>query len=376
MTQQLQRQAAPAPATLKSMLKDSIYQKRFEEILGKRAPQFVSSVLSVGISLGHDCEPTSIIASAMTAATLDLPVDKNLGFAWIVPYKNNGKKSAQFQMGYKGYIQLGLRTGQYERMNARVVNEEAFQGWDEVGEPIIDWSQIDETKPSFGYVFAFKLVNGFTKIAFWPKARVEAHAKRYSKSYGGNYSSPWSSNFDEMALKTVVKNELAKWGILSIEMVTAIKHDQGTQDDVGSDPTFLDNANLENGDNQPDVPEVISEAQRVALVNAAKTTGQDLSAIVTTFGFEMLADITVEQYEAVLAAVSAPVQKEEPKTEEPKGEDAAAVEVDPVESLRLNVRSALEELPKAKQKSLIENRPMIKEMTEAELNELMAAINA
>jgi len=373
-TQQLQRQEPPA--TLKSMLKDSIYQKRFEEILGKRAPQFVSSVLSVGISLGHDCEPTSIIASAMTAATLDLPVDKNLGFAWIVPYKNNGKKSAQFQMGYKGYIQLGLRTGQYERMNARVVNEEAFQGWDEVGEPIINWSQIDESKPAFGYVFAFKLVNGFTKIAFWPKARVEAHAKRYSKSYGGNYSSPWSSNFDEMALKTVVKNELAKWGILSIEMVTAIKHDQGTQDDVGSDPTYLDGANLENGNDQPDVPEVINEEQRVALVSAAKTSGQDLSAIVTTFGFGMLADITVEQYEAVLAAVSAPVQKEEPKAEEPKSEDAAAEEVDPIEWLRANVRAALDELPATKRKNLIAGKPMIGEMTEEELRQMLADATA
>jgi recombination protein RecT len=280
---------------LKSLLRDPVYQDRFKEILGARAAQFVSSVLSVGSSLGSDCEPTSIIASAMTAATLDLPVDKNLGFAWIVPYKQNGKKLAQFQMGYKGYIQLGLRTGQYERMNARVINAEAFKGWDEVGEPIIDWSLVDESKPSVGYAFAFKLVNGFTKIAFWPRERVEAHAKRFSQSYKGNYASPWTSDFDSMALKTVIKNELAKWGIMSIEMVNAIKLDQSTKQSLDDDPSYPDGTDLNgNGSHSDDANPKISEEQRTALVKLAQDNGviEKLGAVVTAAGFEMLADIT------------------------------------------------------------------------------------
>lgn len=294
--------ARKEPQTLKTLLRDPIWQKRFEEILGARSAQFVSSVLSVGGSLGADCEPTSIIASAMTAATLDLPVDKNLGFAWIVPYKKSGKKFAQFQMGYKGYVQLGLRTGQYERMNARVINAEAFQGWDEVGEPIIDWSQIDEAKPSVGYVFAFKLVNGFTKIAFWPRERVEAHAKNYSQSFKGGYESPWKSNFDAMALKTVVKNELAKWGILSIEMVNAIKHDQSTKQSLEDEPQYLDAVNGNGTSPDSEAIPVISEEQRMALA-AFTARGLDpavLNEVVHNFGFQMLADITVDKFTEIL----------------------------------------------------------------------------
>ncbi len=226
--------------TLKALLSAPEYQDRFREILGNRAPQFVSSVLSVGSSLGPDCDARSIVASAMTAATLDLPVDRNLGFAWIVPYRRDGTKWAQFQMGYKGYIQLALRTGQYEKMNARAINAEAFKGWDEVGEPIIDWSLVDESKPAAGYAFAFKLVNGFTKTAYWPKSKVEQHANRYSKSYRDGTDSPWKSNFDQMALKTVVKNELSRWGIMSVEMSTALRHDQAVKRTLDSEPEYVD----------------------------------------------------------------------------------------------------------------------------------------
>lgn len=336
--------------TLKSLLKDSLYQKRFEEILGKRAPQFVSSVLSVGGSLGADCEPTSIIASAMTAATLDLPVDKNLGFAWIVPYKSNGKKSAQFQMGYKGYIQLGLRTGQYERMNARVINAEAFQGWDEVGEPIIDWSQIDETKPPVGYVFAFKLVNGFTKIAYWPKERVEAHAKRYSQSYKGKCSSPWDTNFDSMALKTVVKNELSKWGILSIEMVKAIRHDQGIQDSLDGDLKYLD------GDN--DEPMADKTRDKIAEMKQRYTPAADVEPI----------DAEIVEVEPDADFVDAEVIAEAPADDEVEAEKS---EVEYQESKRVDlleyVQEMLKLLPASRQKDIQAGKPIVSKATYDEL---------
>src|SRR5947207_812268 len=104
--------------TLQSLVKQPAYSERFRQVLGDRAPQFVSSLLQIGNSL-YDVEPRSILAAAMTAAALDLPINPNLGFAWIVPYKTGGVKVAQFQMGSKGFIQLALRTGQYRRMNAR-----------------------------------------------------------------------------------------------------------------------------------------------------------------------------------------------------------------------------------------------------------------
>lgn len=225
--------------TVRSLVAKPEFQNRFKELLGQKSQQFCTSLINVGNSMA-DVEPYSVIQSAMIAAALDLPIDKNLGFAWIVAYKKGGVKYAQFQMGYKGYIQLGLRSGQYKKLNARAVNEEAVGGFDEVGEPVIDWSKLDESKPAAGYVFAFQLVNGFTKVAYWPKTRVEEHAKRYSQSYKGGYESPWKTHFDEMALKSVIKNELSRWGILSIQMQEALVKDQAVIDVEGS-VTYPDN---------------------------------------------------------------------------------------------------------------------------------------
>jgi recombination protein RecT len=216
---------------------------RIQALLGDRAPQFTSSLLALTNSSYQlsKCEPRTVLASAMVAATLDLPINPNLGFAYIIPYGT----AAQFQMGYKGFIQLAMRTGQYQRMNAVCVNQEAIAGTDDVGEPVILWDKIDETKPVVGYVFAFKLVNGFTKVAYWTKAKVEAHATRYSQAYKAQKKdSPWMTNFDSQGLKTVIKNTLAKWGILSVAMQKAIEEDAGTRKEIGDDapPLYLDNA--------------------------------------------------------------------------------------------------------------------------------------
>lgn len=240
LTQTNSQAVAPSgPVTLRSLVAQPAYQARFKEVLGDKAQQFCTSLINVGNTMA-DVEPHSIIQSAMISAALDLPIDKNLGFAWIVPFKKAGQKFAQFQMGFKGFIQLGLRSGQYHRMNARAVNAEVFVKWDEVGEPVLDFEKIDETKPVAGYVFGFRLVNGFTKICYWPKARIEEHAKRYSQSFRGGHDSPWKTHFDEMALKTVIKNELSRWGIMSIQMQEAISKDQAVIDVEGK-VSFPDN---------------------------------------------------------------------------------------------------------------------------------------
>ena len=198
---------------IKKLMRNTSVMARSEEVLGKRAPQFASSVIALANQSRQlaDCDPTTVLSSAMIAATLDLPINKDLGFAWIVPYK----KQAQFQLGWKGFVQLALRSGQYAAMNARVVNEEAFGGYDDIGEPIILWDKLDRADEAYGYAFAFKLVNGFKKTEFWTRAEVEAHARRFSQAYSAGYDTPWKSDFDAMALKTVVKQTLGKWGIMS-----------------------------------------------------------------------------------------------------------------------------------------------------------------
>lgn len=281
MSNQALQQAgkSAAPATLRALIQSPAYQSRFKEVLGEKAQQFCTSLINVGQTM-QDVEPTSIVQSAMIAAALDLPVDKNLGFAWIVPFKKGGgPKLAQFQMGFKGYIQLGLRSGQYKRMNARAINAEAMKGYDEVGEPIIEWDKVDESKPVIGYVFAFALVNGFSKVAYWPKTRVEEHAKRYSQSFRGGYDSPWKSHFDEMALKTVIKNELSRWGIMSIQMQQAIAKDQAVIN-VEGEVTFPDN------EAEPERPKLAKKAPD--LLGEKKTEPSALETVRVKLAHEKL----------------------------------------------------------------------------------------
>lgn len=235
--------AAPRPATVKTLAESAVYKSRFNEVLGQNAAAFVVSLTSQ-CSAGplSNVDPQSVLAAAFTAASLKLPVDRNLGFAWIVPYRG----SAQFQMGYRGYIQLALRTSQYERLNAFAVNAEALAGFDDVGEPVIDFAKLDDDKEAVGYAIVWKLINGFRKIIYWSKAKVEKHAKRYSQSFN-SASSPWKTHFDEMALKTVVGNGLKKWGILSTEMQMAFSRDGAMQKDIDGEIIHGDAIPIEAG---------------------------------------------------------------------------------------------------------------------------------
>lgn len=228
--------------TMKDLLANDAYQKRFNELLKDKAPAFMTSLLNTAQHMPK-CNPDSIIGAAMIAAAMNLPIDKNLGFAWLVPYKNE----AQFQLGYKGMIQLAQRSGQYHRMNAKPVNQEVFGGYDEIGEPIIDWNKLNPAAEATGYVFAFRMTNGFTKVEYWSREQVEAHAQRYSQSFKQGNNSPWKTHFDEMALKTVIKNTLSKWGIMSIDMVKATQADQSVVHDIeGVSVSYPDNPEQSN----------------------------------------------------------------------------------------------------------------------------------
>ncbi len=221
---------APAIAnSVKGLMDSPAVKKRFEEVLCERAPQYMSSIVNLvnsDVNL-KKCEPMSIIASCMVAATMDLPVDKNLGYAWVVPY---GTK-AQFQMGYKGYIQLALRTGQYKAINVVEIREGELISWNPLSEEVeIDFTKRKSDKV-IGYAGYFKLLNGFEKTVYWSREDVEAHAKKFSKTYSFK-NGVWQTDFDRMAKKTVLRNLLSKWGILSIEMQKAYSADNNAVKDI------------------------------------------------------------------------------------------------------------------------------------------------
>lgn len=212
--------------TVKHLLAQDSYKNRFHEIMGKKAQGFISSVINVSSSADlAACNPNSVIMSAVVAATLDLPIDKNLGFAYIIAYKDHGNSVAQFQIGYKGFIQLAMRTGQYSRLTANAV----YEGQLIKANPFTDDYEFDfDAKKSdkvIGYVAYFRLVNGFEKYNYMTREQVEKHGKKYSQTFKKGFGK-WADEFDSMALKTVLKLLLSKFGILSIEMQRALVADQ------------------------------------------------------------------------------------------------------------------------------------------------------
>ncbi|MBY0157301.1 recombinase RecT [Cytobacillus oceanisediminis] len=225
------KQVSAQSLGLKGLLNTPTMQKKFEQVLAKKAPQFMASVLNlyngdVGL---REAEPMSIVSSAMVAASLDLPVDKNLGYAWIVAFydKNKGYKAAQFQLGYKGYIQLALRSGQYKAINVIPVYEGELLKWNRLKEEIdldLDAKKSDKV---IGYCGYFKLVNGFEKTVYWTRDEVEAHRIKHNKAKDKkSLNNVWRSDYDAMAMKTVLRNMLGKWGILSIDMQKAFIEDE------------------------------------------------------------------------------------------------------------------------------------------------------
>lgn len=232
-------------ATVKGLLANINYKKRFEEILGKKAAGFISSVINISNSPGlKECEPNSIISSAVVAATLDLPIDQNLGFAYIVPYNDKKKgKVAQFQMGYKGFIQLAMRSGQYKTISSSEVYEDEIKKYNRItGEIEFNDDFIPgENSKVVGYIAYFKLLNGFEKYLYMTVEQLKNHGKKYSQSYKSEKqwvrdSSLWNTDFDSMATKTTLKLLLSKYGILSIEMQKALETDQAViKDEVVKD---------------------------------------------------------------------------------------------------------------------------------------------
>lgn len=212
--------------TLKGMLEMPAYKNKFNEMLGKKAAGFMSSIIAVANNnkLLAKAEPSTVIGAAAQAAMLDLPINQSLGFAYIVPYKG----AAQFQLGYKGYIQLAQRSGQYVDIGAKTV----YEGELEYENRLLDKFKFGERTGDkvIGYLAYFRLTNGFEKMLFMELDEMIAHAKKYSNSYSGGTEKWGLAEFDVMAEKTVLKRLLSKYGPLSIEsiqMSQALSNDGG-----------------------------------------------------------------------------------------------------------------------------------------------------
>lgn len=225
---------------LVTYLNDPVVKNRLNEVLGNRAAPFVSAIINVcnGNEQLQRCDTRSIIGAAMLIAVLNLSPTPSLGQAYIVPFK--GK--ATFQIGTRGLIQLAHRTGKYVALHAGKVYEGQLRGFNPItGEPITGEKLSDEV---VGYVAYMRLNNGFEKTLYMTVAEIEAHAEKYSQSYSydkrsGKKNSTWSTHFDAMASKTVLKKLLNTWGVLSADMASAIQGDQSVVDD--NTFTYVDN---------------------------------------------------------------------------------------------------------------------------------------
>lgn len=274
-SQELQKSGNNQPAlkkvdVLKNVLNAPSVQEQFKNALDKNANSFVASVIDLYNSDNglQNCEPKAVVMEALKAAVLKLPINKSLGFAYIISY-NNSKKQADgswqkvatptFQIGYKGYIQLAMRTGQYKFINADKVYEGELRNVNKLtGE--IDFSGQRTSDKAVGYFAYIEMINGFSKTLYRTTEDITAHAKRFSKSYGSK-SSPWETDFDAMALKTVLSNLLSHYGFLSVEMIGAIESDQA---DVNPKETYAQeakqNANVETVDFEEAQAEIVDES--------------------------------------------------------------------------------------------------------------------
>lgn len=235
---------------IKNYINGEAAMKKMQELIGKNAASFSTSIMQIVNSnkLLQKATPQSIFNAACMAATLNLPINNNLGFAYIVPFNNSktGTTEAQLQLGYKGFIQLAQRSGQFKRINACPVYEQDTE--EDVHKRL---TSLIPTKPQgrmIGYIAYFQLLNGYEANLTMSMDELEAHAKKYSQTYKSGYG-VWADNFEAMARKTVIKLLLSQQAPLSIEMQQAVLADQAVVKDVTAQE-------FEYIDNQPTPPSV------------------------------------------------------------------------------------------------------------------------
>lgn len=249
-TEQKQTNLAQKPKSLQQFINSPIVRGKIMSCLGteKKTAAFVSTVISIATSNNQlrNCLPETILGAAMVAASLDLPLVPTLGLAYIVPYKG----SCQFQIGYKGLIELAERTGAFKS----IIDEPVYEGELVKRNRFYGEYEFDESKrvsdKVVGYMASFTLINGFSKMIYWEKSEIESHAKKFSQAYKAGYNTPWKTDFDAMARKTVLKALFSKYAPKSIsyELQTAINFDQSVSAPKYTDNMTEDTLNINNFD--------------------------------------------------------------------------------------------------------------------------------
>lgn len=215
---------------------------QINKVVGKNSERFVASIISAvnqNPAL-QECTNKSILAGALVGEALKLSPSPVLGNYYLVPFNDKNKgKVAQFQLGYKGYIQLALRSGQYKKLNVMAIKEGELIRFDPLNEDIEVNLIADEVErenaETIGYYAMFEYINGFRKAMYWSKGKMEAHAMKYSKGYQAKKGYTfWEKDFDAMAYKTMLRQLISKWGIMSIDMVTALDADMAVINEDGT----------------------------------------------------------------------------------------------------------------------------------------------
>lgn len=235
---------------INTYLQSDAVKKNVISVVGEKDSQrFISSVVSAVQTNPalQECTNASILSAALLGQSLNLPQSPQLGMFYFVPYKNKDKgvTEAQFQISYKGLINLAIRSGQYKKINAVEVKEGELISYNPFEDsyelkPETDFKKREQL-PTIGYYGFFELLNGYRKELYWSKEEMESHAKRYSASYRNGWnSSIWKTDFTKMALKTIIRQLISRYGIMSVEMQSAYTSDQAVLDENGN-PNYVDN---------------------------------------------------------------------------------------------------------------------------------------
>ena len=212
-----------------------------------RANKFIAAISSaVATNAGlQECDAGSILSGALLGEALNLSPSPQLGQYYLVPFNSKNGKQAQFQLGYKGYIQLAIRSGQYKKLNVLAIKKGELINYDPLNEEIdvdlIDDEVERENAETIGYYAMFEYTNGFRKTMYWSKAKMEKHALKYSAGYKAKKGYTfWEKDFDSMAFKTMLRQLISKWGIMSVDMQSAIENDMAVIKEDGT-PVYVNN---------------------------------------------------------------------------------------------------------------------------------------
>lgn len=266
--------------TFSAFLSTDAMKKKINEMVGgEKGQQFITAIISAVSTNPQlaECDHSTILSAALVGQALNLSPSPQLGQYYMVPFNDNkrGCKVAQFQIGYKGYIQLAIRSGYYKKLNVLAIKEGELVKYDTLNEDIevklIEDEEEREKAPTIGYYAMFEYLNGFRKTLYWTKKHMEAHAEKYSMGYKAHKGYTfWEKDFDGMAYKTMLRQLISKWGIMSVDMQKAMESDMA---EIKEDGTY------EYVDNEFEVTEPVQEEpqpeQQPVTEEQTQTTNED-----------------------------------------------------------------------------------------------------